>query len=349
MVTTAAARVLAGCSTPRRRSSVGEVHRWVRISLLFPAAAALVAFAAAAASGGRAPALVAFAGVAAGSDSYDLFVVDARGGNARNLTPHGGGGSPAWSPDGQRLAFVRTSGLWIMNGDGTRQRILARAHNPGFPTWSPNGRRIAFLFRDGPGYAVALAVVNADGSGLRKLAAADPSVVWPNGRLSWSPDGSWIAFTGGRSMRIVRVDGTRRRIVWHCKSSRTCVDPAWSPDGRELLFSGDDGMMIAGNPTDDHERPRVLTHDGYNQLWTRDGRAVVFEGRDSMIYRMNPDGSGRRLLVNGHNPVLSKDGKSLAFVRGTASAWDLFTCRIDGTGVKRIATNSSVDYPAWGA
>ena len=324
------------------------MHRCVQISLLV-AAVAIVASPGATASRDPAPARVAFAGVVPGSNSFHVFVVDPGGRHARDLTPHSGGGSPAWSPDGQRLAFVRASGLWIMNGDGTRQRILARTDYPGFPTWSPDGREIAFLFRDGPGNAVRLAVVGANGSGFRRLAAADPSDVWPNGRLSWSPDGGWIAFTGGRSMRIVRLDGKRQRVVWHCRSSRSCVDPAWSPDGRELLFSGDAGMTVADNPTAGNERPHVLIADGYNQLWTPDGRAIVFESRDGAIYRMNADGSGRRRLVDGHNPVLSKDGKFLAFVRENESAWDLFTSRVDGTRVKRIATNSSVDYPAWSA
>jgi Tol biopolymer transport system component len=284
-----------------------------------------------------------------GAVRSDVFVVHADGGEARNLMPGRRGASPAWSPDGRRLAFVRRSGVWIVNGDGSGERMLARVTYPWFPTWSPDGRRVAFLLDGRTRHEVWLEVVNANGSGLRKLAAADPSAMWPNGRLSWSPDGNWIAFTAGRSIRIVRLDRKEQRIVWHCGSSRSCVDPAWSPDGRRLLFSGNQGMMIVDDPIAGRKRAHVLIRDGYNQLWSPDGRTIVFE-RGNAIYRMNADGSDQRRVATGHNPALSRDGNTLAFVQPTQDpqGWKLYASRINGTDERLLANNSSVDYPTWG-
>ena len=73
--------------------------------------------------------------------------MDADGGNRRNLTrspAHDGG--PAWSPDGQQIAFVRDQQIQKMNADGSAQRRLTRSDNPEqSPAWSPDGKRIAFV------------------------------------------------------------------------------------------------------------------------------------------------------------------------------------------------------------
>jgi Tol biopolymer transport system component len=114
----------------------------------------------------------------------------------------------AWSPDGKRFAFFVTNtspgdrtddakaGLWVMNADGSNPRQLTRYAGSN-PAWSPDGRRIAFRRFD-------LFVVNADGSGLRRLAR--------NGSApAWSPDGRTIAFLHNREVYIVKADGSDER------------------------------------------------------------------------------------------------------------------------------------------
>jgi Tol biopolymer transport system component len=93
-----------------------------------------------------------------------------------------GGPGPSWSPDGHKLAFVETPGVhphfhgevWTMNADGSGKERLYRSGCCilGGPTWSPDGQMIAFS-DDGT------FVVNADGSGLRRLSPI------PYGHLSW--------------------------------------------------------------------------------------------------------------------------------------------------------------------
>ena len=141
----------------------------------------------------------------------------------------------AWSPDRSRIALIRDSLLWVMNADGTRPRMLVDipVDNPGRRSsdfaWSPDGRRIAFS----QGYrgASEIFVVNADGSGLRKLTdnrrALDVNPVW-------SHDGSQIAFTsdrdGNSEIYVMDADGSNQRNV-----SQSPVDdfsPAWSPARR---------------------------------------------------------------------------------------------------------------------
>jgi len=124
-----------------------------------------------------------------------IHVMSRDGTGVRRVT---NGVEPAWSPDGRRIAFSDGAEIWVANANGTGRRRLTRSGSEvveANPAWSPDGRRIVFARLDvdfvfGP-LDAQLMIVNADGSGLRKLETSrrglDPA---------WSPDGSRIAFAG---------------------------------------------------------------------------------------------------------------------------------------------------------
>ena len=101
--------------------------------------------------------------------------------------------SPAWSPDGTRIAFHSyRDGDWdifLMNADGSNQRRLTnhRASDT-FPAWSPDGTQIAFHSQRTGNWDIFL--MNADGSNRRRLTDNSASDEDP----AWSPDGTQIAF-----------------------------------------------------------------------------------------------------------------------------------------------------------
>jgi Tol biopolymer transport system component len=109
-----------------------------------------------------------------------LVVMNADGSGQRNLGPsvlqrllaHGGADEePAWSPDGEKIAFASEDDgeLYAMNVDGSGRTRLTDI--PGYdhwpPTWSPDGERIAFTSEDKKGAEIY--IMNSDGSGLTKL------------------------------------------------------------------------------------------------------------------------------------------------------------------------------------
>jgi TolB protein len=141
-----------------------------------------------------------------------LYVVDADGSNLSRLTSGNDNDvTAAWSPDGSRIAFHRSCHLATVRPDGRELSIVVSfaevSTQPGrqlcvmVPAWSPDSRQIAFVAMppgdDVPGpYERDLYVVNADGTGLRRLASFSTAVNagWVSVDLAWSPDGGSLAF-----------------------------------------------------------------------------------------------------------------------------------------------------------
>jgi Tol biopolymer transport system component len=168
----------------------------------------------------------------------DIWVVRDDGTDARNLTADLPAdltrGAPAWSPDGQWIAFTqddtapgtRGGSLWVMRVNGGSKRQLTS--NPGgfdsHPSWSPDGQRIVFA-RDG------LAIVTVATGVVTRLTL--PGVIQAP---AWSPDGRHIAFArhtaepglGAWDIYTVHPDGAdmRRRAAAVARLGNT-VEPSW--------------------------------------------------------------------------------------------------------------------------
>lgn len=191
--------------------------------------------------------------------SSSIYVIDVDGPDG--LVRLTAGTHPAWSPDGSRIAFVKNSaggpGIHVMQADGSDVRQLTSPNDPAQcsqgssasdwkPDWSPDGQKILFEREfhtdeggfdcglDGWGYVPNVYVVNADGTGQRRLRSAD---IWnEDADPAWSPDGRSIAFsTISRGLFVVDKDAAYPAEPVAAAFSGLALSPAWSPDAKQLL------------------------------------------------------------------------------------------------------------------
>ncbi len=158
----------------------------------------------------------------------DLYVMDADGGNVRQLTdtPNASEHDAAWSPEGRHVAYDRAAitaqgtrqnaHLWIIDADGSNARALTSWSTRNMrPAWSPDGSTIAFMSDRHAEFDInvmgtdegdlEIYVMRRDGSNIRRLTECAGTAGAP-GR---SPDGQRIAFSCG-GLHVMNADGSSR-------------------------------------------------------------------------------------------------------------------------------------------
>jgi Tol biopolymer transport system component len=160
---------------------------------------------------------------------------------------------PSWSPDGQKIAFMRSKipdrnaymgDIYIVASDGGEIRRLTsesdRAFSAGPVQWSTNGKFLAYFSRPYEDSAVGNLNVMPVNGGEARVVVANIEGVYNHKDIAWSPDSRRIAFNGrGNTIKIVSLDnGSIEEIKPDLKEVKLTYDLDWSPDGKTLVFCG---------------------------------------------------------------------------------------------------------------
>jgi TolB protein len=174
---------------------------------------------------------------------YELQVADADGFNAQSvLASNEPIISPAWSPDGSRLAYVsfdqKKPIVVVQNlAQGTTRIVANFRGNNSAPAWSPDSRQLAVaLSKDGLTQIYRIPAAGGEPERLTESSGIDT-------QPAFSPDGQWIAFTSDRGgspqvYRMPAAGGAAQRITFEGSYN---VGPRYSPDGKTIAFVQRDG------------------------------------------------------------------------------------------------------------
>jgi TolB protein len=249
----------------------------------------------------------------------EVFIADFDGGGVKQITQNQSiNVSPAWSPDGRRIAFTsylkRNPDLYFIDLDGRNLQRFSYA--PGLnvsPSWSPDGKQIALMM--GMEGKSEIVVMDAYGGNVRKLTKSHGNEASP----SWSPDGKSIAFVSDRAgspqIYVMANDGSNVRRLTYEGNYNT--NPSWSPKGDLLVYCGRVGgrFEIFTLRPDGSALRKLTQNSGNNEnpCWSPDGRYVAYSSTrsgSSKIYIMNSNGFNQRPLTSSKgaesNPAWSR-------------------------------------------
>lgn len=262
----------------------------------------------------------------------EVYVIDSDGENLTRVTDFQDLlESPAWSPDGSKLAYTswksgypRIYEMDLVTGQETMLPPVRGAGDYITPAYSPDGRTLAFSVLGSDARSGIFTYNVAEDCCLAYLSGGP----WYDFSPTYSPDGRWMAFNTQRygdavpQVMLMPAEGGNEETLspYEYGAGGYFTSPDWSPYGDLVAFHGriERGRyhILVASLEDDGRLLRQLTNEGNNEdpSWAPDGRHLVFVGERSWGYGLfvvdattgsiRPLLSGRRVGVPDWSPAL---------------------------------------------
>ena len=277
---------------------------------------------------------------------------------------------PAWSPDGQRICFVRyehdtgkftilvTSAL----GTAPERMLFAVTHMPANLTWSPDGKFIATSDAP-PGSKASSIVLFSLETGEKRNLTKPPNHYWADSMPAISPDGKSIAFVRentpitGDIYVVPTTGGEPRRITYdnarHIFNSGIVGGLTWTADGTELIFSSTRGgtasLWRVATSGGEPERVAVGGDNTYRPSVSLQGHRLSYVqvSGGTPVYRIDlARTTGHTALPSRFlsstredaSPRYSPDGKRIAFQSDRSGNPEIWMCDSDGQNLIQLTS-----------
>ena len=265
-----------------------------------------------------------------------------------------GDSTPAFSPDGKSLAFVRDTldvrEIFVLplSGGSPAQITFDQAGIQGI-AWSPDGRQLIFSSsRQGP---QSLWLVSASGGTPQRLPIAGagwavrPALSRKGNRLAYTSVNYSSSIWRGSLTPDHKIAPPLEHFIF---STGLEEGPQYSPEGKYIVFqSTRTGYHEIWPANADGSNPIQLTHFAKNLTgtprWSPDSRQITFDSRPtghSHVFVINAEGGQPRQLTQGdsENGVASwsVDGKWIYFASNRTGSWQVWKVAPDGTSLKQI-------------
>lgn len=294
--------------------------------------------------------------------NWDLWIMDADGGNARNLTNTPGLDEmyPKASPDGSKLCFVvdagkgkdRARSVHLMGIDGTGRTKVK--HKSRWPCWGAKGKTIAYL--EGPKKYTKHH--NATGRLIYYDLATGTHTPHVNAKIarllnpSWSPKGDWFVTTAAGGMGFgfaiiaFEAHGTDAALLLPSKKGAWQCRPDFAPDGEHIAYAKARGT----GPDDKIFSIEVAEFDTSGPKPKLGARTeIVTAGWPTELYHADWSPEGKYIVYSKGPREMSKMKPQRPIIGILAPGWDICVARPDKpeTWVALTTDGDSNKEPDW--